>query len=80
MQASAMNIRDMLDMFPKTVQTRKGWMGQIAMGGEILWESEPQSSQDEALQAVFKHILAAFKSLFLIVPALMSDSPAILTP
>jgi hypothetical protein len=53
----------------RAVEAKDGWLGQIIMSGEIVYETEPQvgdedeTGAEKALALVNQHILDAFKRL-----------------
>lgn len=58
----------------RAVESKDGWLGQIIMAGEIVWESEPQVDSDDedeefeagsqrALAIVNRHVHDAFRRL-----------------
>ena len=50
------------------VQTRDGWLGQVIVDKEIVWESEAQTSADDAVDEANARVVKAFKALFVVVP------------
>lgn len=47
----------------RAVQVKDGWLGQILMAGEIVHETKPQETDDEALEEVGNLILKRFRKL-----------------
>jgi hypothetical protein len=42
---------------------KDGWVGQIIMAGEIVWETKPYAESEDALEEVNSRILARFKRM-----------------
>jgi len=47
----------------RAVQAKDGWLGQIIMAGEIVWESKPQKTSAQALRRVNQRVHDAFRRL-----------------
>jgi hypothetical protein len=47
----------------RAVQTKEGWLGQIIMSGEIVYESKAFEDSEDALEHVSEHIHKKFKKL-----------------
>jgi hypothetical protein len=47
----------------RALQLKDGWVGQIIMGGEIVWETKPYGESEDALDEVNQRILARFKRM-----------------
>jgi hypothetical protein len=45
----------------RAVESKDGWLGQIIMAGEVVYESKPQESSREALGKVNRRIHDAFR-------------------
>jgi len=51
----------------QAVQTRDGWLGQVIVDRQIVWESTPKESGDAAVQVANSHVVEALKHLFQLV-------------
>lgn len=47
----------------RAIQAKDGWLGQITMAGEIVYETAPQETSQDALEHVNRRIHKAFKRL-----------------
>lgn len=47
----------------RAVESRDGWLGQVVMSGEIVYETKPQETSAAALRKVNARIHRAFKQL-----------------
>jgi hypothetical protein len=47
----------------RAVQTKEGWLGQIIMSGEIVYESKAFGESEDALEHVGEHVHKKFKKL-----------------
>lgn len=48
----------------QAVQTKDGWLGQVIVDKEIVWEGDPQPEGEDAIQAANARVVQAFKALF----------------
>ena len=48
----------------QAVQTRLGWLGQVIVDKEIVWESAVIDDGTDAIRAANERVVAAFKTLF----------------
>jgi hypothetical protein len=56
----------------QSVQTREGWLGQIIIDKEIVWESDPCHTGDDAIQDANGRVVDVFKQLFQAAPEVTS--------
>lgn len=47
----------------QAVQTKDGWLGQVIVDKEIVWESIPELEGEDAVQAANSHVVTAIKAL-----------------
>jgi hypothetical protein len=47
----------------QAVQTKDGWLGQVIVDKEIVWEGSAVSDGDEAVRAANARVVQAFKAL-----------------
>jgi len=47
----------------QAVQTKDGWLGQVIVDKEIVWEGDAESDGDEAVRAANARVVQAFKAL-----------------
>jgi hypothetical protein len=47
----------------RALETKAGWVGQVIMAGEIVWESAPQKDSRRALGKVNRRVHNAFRRL-----------------
>lgn len=47
----------------RAIEAKDGWLGQVIMAGEIVWQSEPQKNSRDALKKVNRRVHEAFKRL-----------------
>lgn len=47
----------------RAVESQDGWLGQITMSGEIVYQTKPQETSEDALEEVNTHIHKRFKKL-----------------
>lgn len=48
----------------QAVQTKDGWLGQVIVDKEIVWEGAPQPEGEAAIQDANARVVQAFKALF----------------
>lgn len=48
----------------QAVQTRDGWLGQVIVDKEIVWESSPEQDGEDAVRAANTRVVSAVKTLF----------------
>jgi hypothetical protein len=48
----------------QAVQTKDGWLGQVIVDKEIVWESDASRDGEEAIQAANTRVVEVFKTLF----------------
>ena len=48
----------------QAVQTRDGWLGQVIVDKEIVWESAAEPDGDDAIKSANARVVLAFKALF----------------
>ncbi len=48
----------------QAVQTRDGWLGQVIVDKEIVWESDRYEDGEDAIQSANGRVVEAFKTLF----------------
>ncbi len=53
----------------QAVQTRDGWLGQVIVDKDIVWESPAQDDGEGAVKAANARVVEAFKQLFQLVEA-----------
>jgi hypothetical protein len=46
------------------VQTKAGWIGQVIVDKEIIFETEPHEDSDEAMEEVNGYVVGRIKKLF----------------
>lgn len=49
----------------QAVQIMDGWVGQVIVDKTIVFQTEPQSNPDDAIDAANKRVVTAIRSLFL---------------
>lgn len=59
------------NFFPKIVQVKDGFMGQLVMNNHIVWETIPQETEEEAELILSNRIVSAMQTLFEIVPDML---------
>lgn len=47
----------------QAVQTKDGWLGQVIVDKEIVWESDPREEGEEAVQAANARVVARLRAL-----------------
>lgn len=47
----------------RAVQMKDGWVGQLFVAEEVVWESDPQETADDAEQAATARVLKRVKKL-----------------
>lgn len=48
----------------QAVQTKDGWLGQVIIDKEIVWESAAEDDGDDAIQAANAQVVQVFRALF----------------
>jgi len=48
----------------QAVQTKDGWLGQVIVDKEIVWESEPGDGGEAAVGAANRRVVEAFRQMF----------------
>lgn len=48
----------------QAVQTKEGWLGQVVVDKEIVWESEAYDDSEDAIQDANAQVVDVFKALF----------------
>lgn len=48
----------------QAVQTKDGWLGQVIVDKEIVWESDTTPDGEDAIRAANTRVVEAFKTLF----------------
>lgn len=57
----------------QAVQTKDGWLGQVIVDKEIVWESAAAEKGTDAIQAANTRVVQAFKTLFDLVTVTEDD-------
>jgi hypothetical protein len=52
----------------QAVQTKDGWLGQVIVDKEIVWERTVGGVGEDAIQAANERVVAAFRTLFAAPP------------
>lgn len=48
----------------QAVQTKDGWLGQVIVDKEIVWESEAYDDSEDAIQDANTQVVEVFRALF----------------
>lgn len=48
----------------QAVQTRDGWLGQVIVDKEIVWEGDPEEDGDDAVKAANGRVVDVLRALF----------------
>jgi len=59
----------------QAVQTKDGWLGQVIVDKEIVWESAPDEDGQAAVQAANSRVVEVFRQLFQV--RLSQDAPEV---
>jgi hypothetical protein len=59
----------------QAVQTRVGWLGQVIVDKEIIWESAPDEDGEAAVGAANDRVVEALKHLFWRVADAVGEGP-----
>lgn len=53
----------------QAVQTKEGWLGQVIVDKEIVWESDAEHHGEDAIRSANERVVEAFRDLFREAPS-----------
>jgi hypothetical protein len=63
----------------QAVQTKDGWLGQVIVDKDIVWEGDPLPDGEDAIQAANARVVQAFKAFFADDDSDSADAPPAVT-